>query len=35
MRKGKSFYRIVEADTHKTVRVVSKSTIPKRFKLAA
>jgi len=35
MRRGKSFYRIVEADTHKTVRVVSKSTIPKRFKLAA
>jgi hypothetical protein len=35
MPKGKSFFTIVEADTHKDVRGVSKSTIPKRFKLAA
>ena len=35
MPKGRSFFTIVEADTHKDVRGVSKSTIPKRFKFTA
>jgi hypothetical protein len=35
MPRGRSFFTIVEADTHKDVRGVSKSTIPKRFKFTA